>query len=65
MPDVVINKLYYCLAQSLFSMYFEGIPQELDFWTVFCNKHHNGKDWLFPVWLPNSMTLGAKSSLPA
>lgn len=33
-----INKLYYCLAQSVFSIYFEGIPKELDFGLYFAIK---------------------------
>jgi len=60
MPNVFINKLYYCLAQSAFSISFEGILKELDFWTVCYNKHHNKNDCLFPFWLPSSMTFGAK-----
>lgn len=35
MPNVVINKLYYCLAQSVFSLYFKGIPKELRFGLYF------------------------------
>lgn len=30
-----INKLYYCLAQSVFSIYVEGIPKELEFGLYF------------------------------
>ena len=35
MPNVVINKLYYYLAQPVLSIYFEGIPKELDFGLYF------------------------------